>query len=240
MHDVFQRFVDRLMARPDIASLGDALAEALTVLDIQRYAYLLIPAEVHATTRLISNYPSAWTAHYLASRYQTIDPVILEARKALRSFVWGASADLDPWSESQSEFFEEAAPFGIRCGFTIPIRDGRPHVATLTLAADIGQPTFGRAIERHDATLQLIATLFHRAARRTLVPDRIVDGVALSSREYECLAWSAKGKTAWEISVILGISHRTVVYHLENAKQKLGVFSIAEAVAHLVAATSEF
>jgi LuxR family transcriptional activator of conjugal transfer of Ti plasmids len=240
MDDVFHRFVDRLMSRPDIASLGEALAEALTVLDIQAFAYLLMPDDVHSETRLISNYPPAWTAHYLACRYETIDPVILEVRKEPRSFAWGPGVHLGPSYDSQAAFFEEAARFGIRCGFTIPICDGRPHVAALTLAADTRQPSFERAIERDRTALQLIATLFHRAARRILVPDRIVDDVVLTPREYECLAWSAKGKTAWEISVILGISHRTVVYHLENAKQKLGVFSLAEAVARMIAATNRF
>jgi DNA-binding CsgD family transcriptional regulator len=85
-----------------------------------------------------------------------------------------------------------------------------------------------------------MATLFHRAARRILVPDRIVDGIALAPREYECLALAAKGKTAWETSVMLGISQRTVVDYLERAKRKLGVFSIAEAVARFVASTSRF
>ena len=240
MHDVFRRFVDRLMARPDIGSLGDTLAEALAELEIQSYAYLLIPAGSQAPTRVISNYPAAWTAHYLASHYETIDPVIVEACKALDSFAWGPDADLHLRPDSQVEFFEEAARFGIRCGFTIPIDDGRPDRAALTFAADACQPTFIRAIERYDAALQLIATLFHRAARRILVPELLIDGIALSAREYECLAWSAKGKTACEISIILGISQRTVVDYLERAKRKLGVYSIAEAAARFAAAASRF
>ena len=239
MHDVFHRFVDRLMARPDTASLGEALMEALAVLDIESYAYLLIPTG-HATAQLISNYPAAWTQHYLAHRYETIDPVIVEARNAPRSFIWGPGSNCDTRSDSRAEFFEEAARFGIRCGFTIPIHDGQPHVAALTLAADARQSSFNRAIERSEAALQLVAALFHRAARRALLPDRVVDSVTLAPREYECLALAAKGKTAWETSVMLGISQRTVVDYLERAKRKLGVFSIAEAVARLVAAASRF
>ncbi len=239
MHDIFQRFVDRLVAQPDTPALGEALTEMLAFLDVESFAYLLIPSAVHVAARLISNYPPGWTSHYLANRYQTVDPVILEAGRAPASFAWDADMNRHLRPESHAEFFEEAARFGIRRGLTIPIHDGRPHVAALTIAADTGRPKFDRAIERYEPALQLIATLFHRAARRTLIADRIVDGVALSPREYECLGWVAKGKTGWEISAILGVSHRTVTFHLENAKQKLGVYSIAEAVARFVAANAQ-
>ena len=55
--------------------------------------------------------------------------------------------------------------------------------------------------------------------------------INLTSREVECLLWTAHGKTAWEISVILKISEATVNYHLKNAMRKLGVHSKAHAVA---------
>jgi DNA-binding CsgD family transcriptional regulator len=103
------------------------------------------------------------------------------------------------------------------------------------VAADQRANKFDSVVERNAPTLQLAAILFHRAACGILEPQRSIDGVVLSPREYECLMWSARGKTAWEIGVILGISRRTVVYHLENAKQKLGVHSIAAAVARFAA-----
>lgn len=45
----------------------------------------------------------------------------------------------------------------------------------------------------------------------------------LSIREQECLVWAARGKTSWETGVILGISERTVNFHLQNACRKLRV-----------------
>lgn len=47
----------------------------------------------------------------------------------------------------------------------------------------------------------------------------------LTPREIECLQWTAKGKTAWEVSVILGISEQTAAKHLHNASRKLGCVS---------------
>ena len=83
--------------------------------------------------------------------------------------------------------------------------------------------------------LQLMALYFHAHARRKFVHERIIDGVPLSPREFECLAWAAQGKSAWEVGQIIGISRRTAAFHLANAKAKLGVRSICQAVARFAA-----
>ncbi len=54
--------------------------------------------------------------------------------------------------------------------------------------------------------------------------------VQLSEREVEALVWSARGKTSGEIATILGLSKRTVDFHIDNARQKLGVATRIEAV----------
>lgn len=43
----------------------------------------------------------------------------------------------------------------------------------------------------------------------------------LSFRERECLFWTGLGKTAWEVSIILGLSRRTIEFHIANATRKL-------------------
>jgi len=54
--------------------------------------------------------------------------------------------------------------------------------------------------------------------------------VALNGRELECLTWSARGKTSPEIATLLGLSKRTVNFHVENACRKLNVSTRTEAV----------
>jgi DNA-binding CsgD family transcriptional regulator len=46
-------------------------------------------------------------------------------------------------------------------------------------------------------------------------------GCQLSKREVECLRWAAVGKTDREIGMILGRSHATIRFHLNNASEKL-------------------
>lgn len=45
----------------------------------------------------------------------------------------------------------------------------------------------------------------------------------LTTRELTCLHWAAIGKTSWEMGVILGLTERTINFHIHNACRKLGV-----------------
>ena len=54
--------------------------------------------------------------------------------------------------------------------------------------------------------------------------------VALNERELQCLTWAGRGKTSPEIATILGLSKRTVNFHVENACRKLNVSTRTEAV----------
>jgi len=63
---------------------------------------------------------------------------------------------------------------------------------------------------------------FHRATARPSL-------VSLNEREVETLTWAARGKTSAEIAVILGLSKRTIDFHLDNARNKLGVATRIEA-----------
>ena len=57
------------------------------------------------------------------------------------------------------------------------------------------------------------------AARMRLWPTQC----NLNDREIEALMWAARGKTSEEIALIMSISERTVNFHLNNARDKLGV-----------------
>jgi DNA-binding CsgD family transcriptional regulator len=53
----------------------------------------------------------------------------------------------------------------------------------------------------------------------------------LSERELECLEWVSLGKTSWETALILGVSERTINFHLLNAARKLNVYGRQAAIA---------
>src|SRR5579884_158320 len=238
MHRVFQRFVDGLAASSDVEGVRVVLAEAGAALDLNCFAYLSMPARRGDAPELISNYPVAWTDRYLREHYERVDPVIVEALTATEPFEWGQEFTGRRLSKPQFTLLDEASQFGIRCGFTVPIHDYRGAIAAVTFAADERRPPFQRCIEQNRSALQLMAMYFHAHARRRLSINRVIDGVALSPRELECLEWAAQGKSAWEIGRLLNISRRTAAFHLDNAKTKFGVRTICQAVAKLAASKS--
>jgi DNA-binding response OmpR family regulator len=86
-----------------------------------------------------------------------------------------------------------------------------------------------------DVLAAVIDTRLRRVARSALWPKRM----DLGERELEALTWAARGKTFAEIGQILGLSRRTVEFHLDNARRKLGVPTrtqalIKAAVGHLI------
>ncbi|HME39963.1 MAG TPA: response regulator [Steroidobacteraceae bacterium] len=78
----------------------------------------------------------------------------------------------------------------------------------------------------YDVLAALITARLARVARSAIWPKHI----GLREREVETLTWAARGKTFWEIGEILGLSKRTVEFHLENARRKLGVATRTQAL----------
>jgi len=72
----------------------------------------------------------------------------------------------------------------------------------------------------------IIAARLAGVARTGLWPKTI----ALNDREVEVLTWAARGKTSAEIAKILDVAKRTVDFHIENARGKLGAATRTEAV----------
>ena len=197
MHHIFQSFIDGLAAADDAEHLRTVLADAGAALHLSCFAYLSMPSRRGDAPELISNYPVTWTDHYLREHYERVDPVIVEALTAIEPFEWGLEFTTKRLSKPQCALLDEAAQFGIRCGFTVPVHDSRGPVAAVTFAADEHRPTFQRCIEQNRSVLQLMAMYFHAHARRRLSTNRVIGGVALSPRELECLEWAAQGKSAW-------------------------------------------
>jgi DNA-binding CsgD family transcriptional regulator len=64
-----------------------------------------------------------------------------------------------------------------------------------------------------------------------VAPKNEQESISITKREKEILRWLRQGKSSWEISKILGISERTVNFHVYNIMGKLGAVNRLQAVA---------
>lgn len=135
------------------------------------------------------------------------------------------------------EIWEAQAPYGYKTGIAVKLHlPGNKHFL-LGVDRDEALPQADGQLMQMIAGLQLLAAHALTAADRLLGPkiDKS-DLPKLTKRELDVLSWTSQGKTAWEVSVILGMSEKTVNFHLGNAMRKLGVSSKHQAVLKCVAA----
>jgi len=75
---------------------------------------------------------------------------------------------------------------------------------------------------------------FHEIFMRAIVTQQVVSPLSvirLSKREHQCLTLAANGLTTGDISTKLRISARTVQFHFDTVRSKLGAANRQEAIA---------
>jgi LuxR family quorum-sensing system transcriptional regulator CciR len=175
--------------------------------------------------------PGDWIRHYVANRYHEIDPIMLLAPSRQAPFLWKDVLASERLSAKQRQIFNESREAGLRDGLSIPLHG--PHGVTyvVSLASNVQACDDRAAISR----LYMLATQFFLAYSMFAepVPDQSV-APHLTDRERECLCWTARGKSAWAISMILHVSEHTVNFHLKSAMKKFGTTNRVQAVAAAV------
>lgn len=82
--------------------------------------------------------------------------------------------------------------------------------------------------------LILIAWNFHNCIMR-VIGAATKNKISISHREATCLRLKALGKTDSEVAEILGITKRTVSFHIESARARLNAVNAVHAVAKALA-----
>ena len=109
----------------------------------------------------------------------------------------------------------EAAEFGLRSGFTVPMVTLDGQYAGLSIAGDCAElPPLQRGV------VQFMAT--YAFARSLLLREFVRPTLSLTVRETDVLQWIAEGKTDWEIAQILNVSEHLVDKMARQIRLKCG------------------
>ncbi len=173
-------------------------------------------------------FPEEWLREYLAKDYFNLDCVTPESFRTPNITYWSYLTRNHPPIPDEIRTLD--MDFGVLefyCHGSLPEAPGREG-SVISFA--------GRSIredKRTEAILEYLTPHLHRALSRVLsnASPALDRGIVLSVRESEVLRWLKHGKSSWDISVILGISERTVNYHVYNIMEKLDAKNRPQAVA---------
>lgn len=168
---------------------------------------------------LIHDYPREWAKVYTGFDLAGQDPVRRAGDRSFVGFAWRQIEHLIPLTRGDRQMLAVGRECGISDGYTIPRY--LPGLAQ-------GSCTFAVKPENEVprgmlASAEMAGSLALAAALNLCGPSRPASLPALSDRQRECVLWMARGKTAAEIGIILGISIETVNQHLKMSRERYGV-----------------
>lgn len=219
------KFIDKSKYCKNLDDLSGLVHEILSNLGFERWGYETDPVNPFEESApvFLHTFPEEWVSHYMENSYYKIDPVMTTGKSKILPFQWSKLTEGIEVDKSVDEFNNQASEFGLNEGMGIPIPrvDGKKSIFTITGNKDSKE--IGELIKHNHEQLIAIACAFHSIATDMLREGRHEQREnPLTKREQECILWVARGKTAWETSKILNVSERTINFHIENAKVKLG------------------
>ncbi len=173
--------------------------------------------------RINISYPEAFTREYLSRDYFRVDPVMKEAMTTCRAQYCSEATRGRP-----PEITALCTEFGVGEGYVLGTKPA-PNAAGSLFHFKSRSMTHDR---RAAAVLEVVTPHLHLALSAVFERERPrASPAALSAREREIVKWLNEGKSSWETSVILGISERTVNFHVYNVLRKLGAANRPQALA---------
>jgi DNA-binding CsgD family transcriptional regulator len=172
------------------------------------------------------SFPEEWIREYTAKNYIQVDSIVIE------NF---STYEVQNWSVARKALYRKKEITSL--GMDFGMRECYTHGSKPPLCGKTGSMFCfaGPAMEydmRIKTILDLIVphlhlTLSHISDKKQIEARK----VHLSDREREVLDWLKQGKSSWDTSVILGISERTVNFHVCNIMRKLGATNRPQALA---------
>jgi LuxR family quorum sensing-dependent transcriptional regulator len=221
-------FVEHLDALSSPAAVGGSAAEAADKFGFEWFVFMgLAPQPGQSFDDLVyaGRFPPGFRELYGSRSYGRVDPLVHRAIGAPGPFEWHWTEYGEDDGPQASKVMRNYIDFGISGGFITPIHGPGGYEAGVALAG--ARPELPAPCKAALHLMMLYA--FDRI--RLLTQPKVEEKPPLTSREREVLAWSAQGKSAWEIGEILCVAKRTVDEHAQTAMRKLGATTRTQAVA---------
>lgn len=216
-----EEFATQLIEIDCPEDLRETLRQASRRLGFDHFALSLEArtSGAHEPEILLHDYPDEWAKVYINFDLAGQDPVRRACDRAFGGFVWDKIENLIPMTRGDRQMLAVGRECGIGNGYTVPRH--LPGMARGTCSFVVRPDNF--LPEPWLLVAELIGALALTSAVKISGMARMTVKPKLSDRQRECVLWTARGKTASETAIILGISIETVVQHLKIARERYDV-----------------
>lgn len=150
----------------------------------------------------------------------------MACRNAATGFAWEEFERLARVDSRQIDRLAASRTFGLGDGFTVPVNVPGEPAGSCSFAVHVDEP-----LPRDRLLCSELVGLHAFQAARALIGKALRPARPhLSRREQNCLRLVARGKSDWEISVILGISVETARQYVKRARSAYDVVSRTQLV----------
>ncbi len=217
-------------AANDVQQLTDIFDQFIRGLGLNTFILVEVtdPDNYPGTNLLIGTVPKTYMKKYWQGGNMFHDPMtrqVIHANVPVRFRDIATSPDA---TRDEQKTMDMRTKQGIVDGYSFPLKGRLNRFSMMGVHGDVSAFT-----DCDVMLLEMLCIEFYRQATRLFpLPASLqqAEHGVLTKRERECLSWVAKGKTNWDVSQILMITERTVQYHVENAREKLGAESRLHAV----------
>ena len=181
-----------------------------------------------------------WVTRYDQRAYIEVDMRISRALASAVPLIWDYESEYGKNSRTD-EFLDDSLSHGVGSGLVFGMHTLRG--ATCLVAYSFAAPRIDElrrnVIVRNLGDLYLVGIHFHEIFMRGVLENKKIalhsESTPLSAREKTCLTLAARGGTSAAIAEELGIAERTVQFHFDGIRSKLGAANRQEAVAKGIA-----
>ncbi|WP_157727627.1 LuxR family transcriptional regulator [Stappia sp. ES.058] len=184
-----------------------------------------VPAAPAAQAQILFNrWPDEWLLRYFDEGHVHEDPVIHRVLVSCYGFRWSDAIAGAP-SPAADRLFGAAREHGLADGVAIPVFTAGGTRGSLSLGGARVELT-----DRDIAMLEIAAGLAVDSAGSATQHRKTARDLGLTPREYDCLRWTAEGKTDRDIATLTGLAVRTVEDHGASLRRKLNAVNRAHLV----------
>jgi DNA-binding CsgD family transcriptional regulator len=241
MPELLRPLVSAVESKSDVTSVVVDIVQRLGFDNLMYGASTSARLDHESKSYVFTTFPQRWVVRYDQQAYIELDTRITRALDSALPLVWDHATERMSATGATLLFLDDMLANGVGSGVLWGLHG--PHNARVVFSLSYKSPQIDdarrEAIGQNLPQIMLFGTFFHEIFMKSVVERGLPpssQGAPLSRRETQCLELAAHGLTTQDIAMRLGLSERTVQFHFDGIRSKLGAANRQEAVAKAVVA----